>query len=124
MVEYKLWIDSFDYNNMKYFEELGQWLTKCFLYIEKPPKLKLNPLPEHLQYAYLGELSTYPIIISSRLSGVKEKKLLKVLRQYKVAIELVLADINGINLFIYIHHISLEKDNKSMVEQNKKDLTW
>jgi hypothetical protein len=25
----------------------------------------LQPLPEHLRYAYLGEASTYPVIVST-----------------------------------------------------------
>ncbi|KAL5552626.1 hypothetical protein UlMin_040027 [Ulmus minor] len=33
--------------------------------IEEPPTLELKPLPSHLRYAYLGEVSTLPVIISA-----------------------------------------------------------
>ncbi|KAL5559958.1 hypothetical protein UlMin_036169 [Ulmus minor] len=33
--------------------------------IEEPPNLELKPLPSHLRYAYLGEVSTLPVIISA-----------------------------------------------------------
>ena len=36
---------------------------------EKPPKLKLKPLPSHLKYAFLGAEETFPVIISSSLES-------------------------------------------------------
>ena len=36
--------------------------------IEKPPKLELNPLPNHLRYAFLSDNNTLPIIISNKLT--------------------------------------------------------
>ena len=36
--------------------------------IEVPPILELKPLPPHLKYAYLGNSTTLPVIISSHLS--------------------------------------------------------
>nr|XP_016455377.1 PREDICTED: uncharacterized protein LOC107779454 [Nicotiana tabacum] len=51
--------------------------------IEEAPKLELNPLPPHLQYAYLGGSDTLPIIVSSDLSKLQEEKLLRVLREHK-----------------------------------------
>ncbi|XP_070022297.1 uncharacterized protein [Nicotiana sylvestris] len=36
--------------------------------IEEAPKLELKPLPPHLQYAYLGDSDTLPVIVSSDLS--------------------------------------------------------
>ena len=50
------------------------------------PKLELKKLPEHLKYAYLGELETLPIIISTDLTLEQERKLMKVLTDYKLAI--------------------------------------
>lgn len=41
--------------------------------IEKPPKLELKPLPNHLRYALLGEANTLPIIISNKLTIEQEK---------------------------------------------------
>ena len=36
--------------------------------VEEPPELELKTLPSHLRYAYLGESSTLPVIISAELS--------------------------------------------------------
>ena len=43
--------------------------------IEEAPKLELKPLPPHLQYAYLGDSDTLPVIVSSDLSKLQEEKL-------------------------------------------------
>ncbi|XP_075088297.1 uncharacterized protein LOC142170315 [Nicotiana tabacum] len=45
--------------------------------IEEAPKLELKPLPPHLQYAYLGDSDTLPVIVSSDLSILQEEKLLR-----------------------------------------------
>ncbi|XP_070002339.1 uncharacterized protein [Nicotiana sylvestris] len=45
--------------------------------IEEAPKLELKPLPPHLQYAYLGDSDTLPVIVSSDLSKLQEEKLLE-----------------------------------------------
>ncbi|XP_070017710.1 uncharacterized protein [Nicotiana sylvestris] len=50
--------------------------------IEETPKLELKPLPSYLHYAYLGSSDMLPIIISSDLSKLQEKKLLRVLRDH------------------------------------------
>ncbi|XP_073061662.1 uncharacterized protein [Primulina eburnea] len=52
----------------------------------KPPSPDLKELPSHLCYAFLGEKSTYPVIISSSLSCDEKDKLLRVLRKYKTAL--------------------------------------
>ena len=51
-----------------------------------PPALELKPLPSHLRYAYLGESSTRPVIVSAALSINQEAKLLQVLREHQKAI--------------------------------------
>ena len=55
--------------------------------IEEAPTLELKPLTEHLSYAFLGDASTLPVIIASDLSGSEEDKLLRILREFKSAIE-------------------------------------
>ncbi|XP_024022975.1 uncharacterized protein LOC112092050 [Morus notabilis] len=45
--------------------------------IKEAPVLELKPLPSHLRYAYLGEGSTLPVIISSSLDSKQEKLLLE-----------------------------------------------
>ena len=66
---------------------------------DEAPKLELKPLPEELEYAYLGDQYIYPMVIPSRLTSDKEGNLLIVLKKYKTAIDLTLRDIKGINLF-------------------------
>jgi len=51
------------------------------LSIEEPPKLELEPLPEHLKYAHLGANEILPIIIAAKLTKSKEEILLSVLRE-------------------------------------------
>ncbi|RDX65367.1 hypothetical protein CR513_55983, partial [Mucuna pruriens] len=46
----------------------------------------LNPLPEHLKYAYLDDHQQFPIIITNNLNQEQEEKLLNVLRKHKKAI--------------------------------------
>jgi len=72
--------------------------------------LELQPLPKHLRYVYLGEASTFPVIISSKLSNAEEEKLLKVLRKHKAALKWVSADIKGFNPSICMHKILLEDE--------------
>ena len=61
--------------------------------VDEPPALELKSLPSHLRYAYLGELSTLPVIISTHLTKEQESQLLSVLKKFKKAIGWTLADI-------------------------------
>ena len=81
------WMDSFQPNRRKYYEPLGENTQTSVPSVERPPQLEQKPLLSHLRYAYLGESSTLPIIISASLKAVKEEKLLRVLRDHKDAIE-------------------------------------
>ncbi|XP_075079843.1 uncharacterized protein LOC142165117 [Nicotiana tabacum] len=63
--------------------------------IEEALKLELKPLPPHLQYAYLGDSDTLPVIVSSDLSKLLEEKLLRVLREHKRALGWTMSDIKG-----------------------------
>ena len=89
-------MDSFGKNKRKYFEALGASLSHPIPSIEKPPILEEKPLPTHLRYAYLGNSSTLPVIISYSLLASEEEKLLSVLRAHKDSIGCSLADIKGI----------------------------
>ncbi|KAL5568863.1 hypothetical protein UlMin_025438 [Ulmus minor] len=88
--------------------------------VEEPPTLKLKPLPSHLRYAYLGEVSTLPVIISVQLTETQEGQLLKVLRKFKKAIGWTLADIKGISLSFCMHKILLEDSSKNSIEAQRK----
>ena len=73
-------------------------------------------LPNDLRYAYLGEESTLPVIISSSLSNMEEDKLLKILKDHKEAIGWSLADIKGTRPSMCMHRILLEEDSKPIVD--------
>ena len=79
---------------------------------ERPPKLKLKPLPSHLKYAFLGEEKTFPVIISSSLERNQENQLLEILKTHRTALGWTIADIKGINPLICTHIIHLEEDVK------------
>ncbi|XP_017982327.1 PREDICTED: uncharacterized protein LOC108663249 [Theobroma cacao] len=86
-------------------------------YIEEPSTLELKPLPAHLRYAFLGKFSTFPVIISTSLTNMQEKKLLWTLREFKKAIGWTIADIKGISPSVCMHKILLEENHKATIEQ-------
>ena len=63
--------------------------------LEQPPKMEQKPLPSHLRYAYIGEASTLPVIISSSLTAIEEAKLLRVLTDHKDVLGWSLVDLKG-----------------------------
>ena len=118
--EYVKWMDSFQPNRRKYYKLLGENTQTLVPSIERPPQLEKKPLPSHLRYAYLGESSTLPIIISADLTVVEEKKLLRVLRDHKDAIGWSLADLKGIRPSMCMHEILLEDGHKPSVEAQRR----
>ncbi|CAA7041499.1 unnamed protein product [Microthlaspi erraticum] len=76
----------------------------------KAPKVDLKPLPEGLRYAFLGENSTYPVIVNSDLEPEQLSALLVELRKYRKAIGYTLDDIKGISPDLCIHRIHLEDE--------------
>ena len=114
--EYVQWMDSFGSNRRKYFESLGASPSRLIPSVEKPPILEEKQLPTHLKYAYLGEASTLPVIVSSSLSNMEEEKLLKVLKEHKEAIGWSLANIKGIIPSMCMHRILLEEISKPTVD--------
>ena len=118
--EYVKWMDSFGHNKRKYFESLGEGAKPPVPSIEQPPKMEQKPLPSHLKYAYLGEESTLPVIISSSLTAMEEEKLLRVLRDHKQALGWSLADLKGIHPSMCMHRILLEDGHKPSVEAQRR----
>ena len=106
--EYVKWMDSFEPNRRKYFESLGENTKTPVPSVEQPPKMEQKPLPSHLKYAYLGNASTLPVIISASLTAIEGDKLLRVLRDHKNALGWPLADLKGIRPSICMHRILLE----------------
>ena len=109
-------MDSFEPNRRKYFESLGENTKTPVPYVEQPPKMEQKPLPSHLKYAYLGNASTLPVIISSSLAVIEEDKLLRVLRDHKNALGWSLVDLKGIFPSMCMHRILLEDGHKPLVE--------
>ena len=101
-------MDSFEPNRRKYFESLGENTKTLVPSVEQPPKMEQKPLPSHLKYAYLGTTSTLPVIISASLIAIEEEKLLRVLRDHKIALGWSLADLKGIRPSMCMHRILLE----------------
>ena len=118
--EYVKWMDSFDPNRRKCFESLGASPRQLTPSIEKPPIMEEKQFPNHLRYAYLGEESTLPVIISSSLSSMEEEKLLKILKEHKEAIGWSLVDIKGIRPSMCMHRILLEEDSKPTMDGQRR----
>ena len=114
--EYVKWMDSFEPNRRKCYEPLGENTQMSVPSIEQPPKMEQNPLPSHLRYAYLGNSSTLPVIISASLTAIKEDKLLRVLRDHKDELGLSL----GIRPSMCMHRILLEDGHKPSVEAQRR----
>ena len=97
--------------NVSYLE-LPLLNEKLLPSIVQAPTLELKPLPEHLQYIYLGEKETLPVIIAKTLTLVQQEKLIRVLRDHKTAIGWTIADIKGISPSMCMHRILLEEGSK------------
>jgi hypothetical protein len=58
-------------------EDLGTTLPP-----KEDPVFELKPLPDDLKYAYIDDKKIYPVIISSKLLGKEEERLLEILRKH------------------------------------------
>ena len=70
---------------------------------EQLPKMEQKPLPSHLRYVYLGDISSLPVIISTSLAAAEEDKLLRVLGDHKDAVGWSLADLKGFRPSMCMH---------------------
>ena len=113
-------MDSFEPNTRKYYKPLGENTQTSVSSFEQPPKMEQKPLPSHLRYAYLGNASTLPVIISVSLTATEEDKFLRVLRDHKNALGWSLADLKGIFPSMCMHQILLEDDHKPLVEAQRR----
>src|SRR3954462_8876365 len=84
------------------------------------PLFELKPLPDDLKYAYIDDKKIYPVIISSKLSGKEEERLLQVLRKHRGAMGYNLDDLKGISPTICQHATNLELDAKPVVEHQRR----
>ncbi|KAK4395904.1 Retrovirus-related Pol polyprotein from transposon.6 [Sesamum angolense] len=102
------------------FIELPQSHTKLLPSILQAPALELKELPNHLNYAYLGENNTLPVIVSSMLNPFEEEKLIRVLREFKEAIGWTISDIKGLSPSTCMHRILLEEGTKPSREAQRR----
>ena len=77
------WMDSIELIEGNTMKPLGEKTQTPIPSFKQPPKIEQKPLPSHLRYAYLGNASTLPVIISASLTASEEDKLLRVLRNHK-----------------------------------------
>ena len=82
--------------------------------------LILKELPEHLKYVFLKPEQAKPVIISTGLTELKEKKLLEILRKYKEAITWYIEYLKEISPSIYMHKILLEENAKTSIEHRRR----
>ena len=61
------------------------------------PKVELKPIPSHLIYEFLDPDNRFSVIVSSKLGGLRLKKLLDVLRRYSGAVGYSINDIKGLS---------------------------
>jgi hypothetical protein len=80
----------------------------------------LKPLPDDLKYAYINDKKKCPVIISSKLSGKEEERLLEILRKHRGAIGYTLDDLKGISPTICQHAINMEPDAKPVVKHQRR----
>ncbi|KAH9735065.1 hypothetical protein KPL71_017621 [Citrus sinensis] len=101
-------------------EQLAPSEKKLIPSSESPPKLELKPLPNTLEYVFLGEESTLAVIISSSLNDEQKGKLLDVLKEHKGALGCTIADIKGINPVDCMHYIHLDENAKPTREMQRR----
>ncbi|CAN6583540.1 unnamed protein product [Malus baccata var. baccata] len=100
-------------------EEPKFLVLTCFSFLADLSWL-LQPLPETLKYAYLGDSKTLPVIIAADLNQTEEEKLMQVLREHKTALGWSIADIKGISPSICMHRIYLEDESKTSREAQRR----
>jgi hypothetical protein len=77
-------------------EDLGTTLPP-----KEDPIFDLKPLPDDLKYASIDDKKIYPVIISSKLSGKEEERLLEILRKHRGASGYTLDDLKEF-LLLYV----------------------
>ncbi|KAA3456838.1 Transposon Ty3-I Gag-Pol polyprotein [Gossypium australe] len=77
-------------------------------------------LPKHLEYAFLGEDSVLPVIISLELKPKEKEELIQVLRKRKRAIAWKISDIKGISPSFCTHKILMEEEYKPCVQPQRQ----
>jgi len=80
--------------------------------IKSSPSLELKTFSKYLEYTYLGEQETLPVIITPDLTDRQEEDLMMILRKHKKAIGWTMTDIKELSQSIVHHHIHLNEEAK------------
>ena len=80
----------------------------------------MKPLPTNLEYVFLGDDSTYPIIVGSELNRSDVDRLVNLVKKHRKAIGYKIDDIKGINPSIFTHRINVEPDDTSSIEVQRR----
>ncbi|XP_074299097.1 uncharacterized protein LOC141630126 [Silene latifolia] len=85
-----------------------------------PPTVELKPLPSSLKYEFLGDNSTFPVIINSALDDTQTSKLISLLKRFKGVLGYTIGDLKGISPSLCTHKILLENEDASSIEAQRK----
>nr|GEY12171.1 reverse transcriptase domain-containing protein [Tanacetum cinerariifolium] len=96
---------------------LGHKILKKGIEVDKA---KIEELPPHLEYAFLGDNEKWPVIIVKDLSSNEKTTLINVLKTRKKAIAWKLTDIKGIDPEFCSHKILLEEDYSPKVQSQRR----
>jgi len=80
----------------------------------------LKPLPKGLRYVFLGQNSTYPVIISDELNTYQVNLLLTELKKYRRVIGYSVDDIKRISPTLCTHRIHLENESYPSIEPQRR----
>ena len=80
----------------------------------------LKSIPEHLEYAFLGEGKKLPVIIAKDLQPEEKERLIEVLKKRKDAIAWKISDIKGISPTLCSHKILMEEDSKPTIQNQRR----
>ena len=75
---------------------------------DEKPKVELQALPEHLEYAFLEEGQQKPVIIASDLAKHEKESLMELLKKRQSVIAWKITDIKGISTAYCSHKINLK----------------
>ncbi|GJU73125.1 reverse transcriptase domain-containing protein [Tanacetum coccineum] len=81
---------------------------------------ELKPLPNHLEYAFLEEISLLPVVISALLEQNEKERLVSVLKNHKEAFAWKTSDIPGISPSFCKHKINFEDDVKPVIQRQRR----
>ncbi|KAI3730046.1 hypothetical protein L6452_18722 [Arctium lappa] len=84
-----------------------------------PKKVDLT-LPSSLTYAFLGNNSSYPVIVNASLSHIELDKLLHVLKKFKSVLGYSIDDLRGISPSFCTHRILLDNENATSIEYQRR----